>query len=98
MIDGLRKARPELAYDRLRVFKFSKTSFAFSVHPSNRVRYADLKTVGRMLTGKLRNWTQIGGEDLPTHSPAKTTLLPFSLTIRPKAMFRLNPNPLISGA
>jgi len=65
MIDGLRKARPELAYDQLRVFNISKTRVAFSVHPSNPVRYADLKTLGRILTGELKNWKQLGGNDLP---------------------------------
>jgi len=65
MIDGLRKAKPELDYDRLRVFNISKTRVAFSVHPSNPVRYADLKTMGRVLTGELTNWKQLGGNDLP---------------------------------
>jgi phosphate transport system substrate-binding protein len=65
MIDGLRKARPELAYDQLQVFNISKTRVAFSVHPSNPVKYADLKTVGRVLTGELTNWKQLGGNDLP---------------------------------
>jgi phosphate transport system substrate-binding protein len=65
MIDGLRKARPELAYDRLRVFNISKTRIAFSVHSSNPVRHTDLKNVGRILTGELTNWSQLGGKDLP---------------------------------
>jgi ABC-type phosphate transport system substrate-binding protein len=65
MIDGLKKARPDLAYDKLQVFNISKTRVAFSVHPSNPVRHADLKTVGRILTGELTNWSQLGGNDLP---------------------------------
>jgi hypothetical protein len=65
MIDGLRKAKPELDYDRLRVFNISKARVAFSVHPSNPVRYADLKTMGRVLIGELTNWKQLGGNDLP---------------------------------
>jgi len=65
MLDGLRKARPELAYDRLQVFNVSKTRVAFSVHASNPVRHADLKTVGRILTGELTNWSQLGWKDLP---------------------------------
>jgi ABC-type phosphate transport system substrate-binding protein len=65
MIDGLRKARPELDYDRLRVFNISKTRVAFSVHPSNPVKHADMKTVSRILTGELTNWSQLGGTNLP---------------------------------
>jgi ABC-type phosphate transport system substrate-binding protein len=65
MIDGLRNARPDLDYDRLRVFNISKTRVAFSVHRSNLVSYADLKTVGRILTGEMTNWRQLGGSNLP---------------------------------
>jgi phosphate transport system substrate-binding protein len=65
MMDGLRKAKPGLAYDRLRVFNISKTRVAFSVHPSNPVRHADLKTISRILDGEITNWQQLGGRDLP---------------------------------
>jgi phosphate transport system substrate-binding protein len=65
VIDALKKERPELAYDRLKAFNISKTRVAFSVHPSNSLRFADLKTVGRILTGDFTNWNQLGGKDLP---------------------------------
>jgi phosphate transport system substrate-binding protein len=65
MIDGLRKVKPELDYDRLRVFNISKTRVAFSVHPSNPVKYVDMKTMSRILTGELTNWSQLSGNNLP---------------------------------
>jgi len=65
MIDGLRKAKPQLDYSRLQIFNISKTRVAFSVHPSNPVKHADLKTVSRILTGELTNWSQLGGNDQP---------------------------------
>jgi ABC-type phosphate transport system substrate-binding protein len=65
MMDELRKGKPDLDYSRLRVFNISKTRVAFSVHPSNPVKYADLKTVSRILTGELTNWSQLGGNDQP---------------------------------
>jgi phosphate transport system substrate-binding protein len=65
LVGDLRKARPELAYDQLRVFNISTTRVAFSVHPSNPVRSADSNTVRRILTGELTNWSQLGWKDLP---------------------------------
>jgi ABC-type phosphate transport system substrate-binding protein len=63
MLDGLRKARPDLAYDRLRVFSISRTRVVFSVNRSNPLRHADLETIKRMLTGELVNWAQLGGSN-----------------------------------
>jgi ABC-type phosphate transport system substrate-binding protein len=65
MFDGLKKDKPQLDYSRLRVFNITKTRVAFSVHPSNPVKHADLKTVSRILTGELTNWSQLGGNDQP---------------------------------
>jgi ABC-type phosphate transport system substrate-binding protein len=65
MLGGLRKGRPDLAYNRLHIFSISNTRVAFSVNRSNPVRYADLKTIKRILTGELANWVQLGGTNLP---------------------------------
>jgi phosphate transport system substrate-binding protein len=61
----LKRERPELAYDRLRVFNLSRTRVAFSVNRGNPVRYADLKTLEHILTGEMTSWRQVGGSDLP---------------------------------
>ena len=65
LIGDMKKARPDLAYDRLQVFNISKTRVAFSVHPSNPVRSADIAAIGQVLTGEITNWRQLGGNDLP---------------------------------
>ena len=65
MLAGLKKARPGLAYDQLRIFNITKTRVAFSVNRSNPVRFADLKTINQILTGQLTSWKQLGGNDLP---------------------------------
>jgi phosphate transport system substrate-binding protein len=65
MIDGLRKDKPQLDYSRLRIFNITKTRVAFSEHPSNPVKHANLETVSRILTGELTNWNQLGGSDQP---------------------------------
>lgn len=65
LLPELKKQKPNLPYDRLRIFNITKTRVAFSVNPKNALRYADLKTVGRVLKGELTNWKELGGPDLP---------------------------------
>ena len=65
MLLELKKQRPNLPYDRLRVFNVTKTRVAFSVNPKNVVRFADAKTVSRVLKGELTSWKELGGTDLP---------------------------------
>jgi phosphate transport system substrate-binding protein len=65
MLVELKKQRPNLAYDRLRLFNIAKTRVAFSVNANSAVRYADSKTIGRILTGEVMNWRELGGNDLP---------------------------------
>jgi phosphate transport system substrate-binding protein len=61
----LKRQRPELAYDRLRIFNLSRTRVAFSVNRGNSVRYADPKTLQGILTGEITSWREVGGSDLP---------------------------------
>lgn len=65
LLPELKKLSPNLPYERLRVFNIAKTRVAFSVNPKNTVRYADLKTVGRILDGGLTDWKELGGPNLP---------------------------------
>jgi ABC-type phosphate transport system substrate-binding protein len=67
MLLELKKQRPNLPYDRLRVFNVAKTRVAFSVNQKNVVHYADLKALGRVLKGELTSWKELGGADLPIH-------------------------------
>ena len=65
LINDLRKERPDLAYDKLRVFNIATTRAAFSIHPSNPIRFADSNTIRRILTGEVTSWSQLGWQDLP---------------------------------
>jgi phosphate transport system substrate-binding protein len=65
MLAELKKQKPSLPYDRLRVFNMTRTRVAFSVHPSNTVRFVDSMTIGRVLKGEVTNWKALGGADLP---------------------------------
>ena len=65
LINDLRKERPDLAYDKLRVFNIATTRAAFSIHPSNPIRFADSNTMRRVLTGGVTNWSQLGWQELP---------------------------------
>jgi len=65
LVNDLRKERPDLAYDKLRVFNIATTRVAFSVHPSNPIRFADSNTLRSILTGEVTNWSQLGWHDLP---------------------------------
>lgn len=65
LLPELKKQKPNLPYDRLRVFNITRTRVAFSVNSKNALRYADLNSVGRILKGELTSWKELGGADLP---------------------------------
>ena len=64
MLAELKKKRPHLPYDRLRIFKVTKTRVAFSVNLKNAKHYAN-KTIGGILKGEFPSWKELGGADLP---------------------------------
>jgi phosphate transport system substrate-binding protein len=64
-IDALQEVMPGLAYDRLRAHEIFATRVAFALHPTNRVRKASLNQVRRILLGEIKNWSVLGGPDLP---------------------------------
>ena len=64
-VEILRKTDPDLPLQRLKAFEITRTRAALVVHPDNPVRTARLQDVGKILTGEIANWKQLGGPDLP---------------------------------
>jgi phosphate transport system substrate-binding protein len=64
-LEILRRSNPDLPFHRLRTFEIARTRAAFVIHPSNPVRHARLQDIGKILTGEISNWRQLGGPDLP---------------------------------
>jgi ABC-type phosphate transport system substrate-binding protein len=64
-INKLRKVMPGSDYSRLRSFEISSVRVAFVVHPSNPARKATLDQLRKILTGKITNWSALGGRDAP---------------------------------
>ncbi|WP_341580765.1 substrate-binding domain-containing protein [Marinobacter metalliresistant] len=44
---------------------------AVLVHPSNPVSQMSIDTLGRIFSGQIRNWSELGGPDLPIHLYAR---------------------------
>lgn len=63
-VEILRRSNPDLPFQRLHTFEISKSRAAFATHPSNPVRKARLQDIGKILTGEISNWRQLGGPDL----------------------------------
>ncbi|NVN84459.1 MAG: substrate-binding domain-containing protein [Rhodopseudomonas sp.] len=61
----LRKSDPGLPLQRLKAFEIVRTRAALVIHPDNPVRMARLQEIGKILTGEISNWKQLGGPDLP---------------------------------
>lgn len=64
-VEILRRSDPDLPFQRLHTVEISRTRAAFVIHPSNPVRKARLQDIGKILTGEISNWRQLGGPDLP---------------------------------
>jgi ABC-type phosphate transport system substrate-binding protein len=65
VVDELKRARPELPYERLRTVNVTRTRAAFSVHTENPVRHLDRASLLLVLTGKIDNWGALGWRDRP---------------------------------
>jgi phosphate transport system substrate-binding protein len=64
-VEILRKSDPGLPVQSLKAFQIARTRAALVIHPDNPVRTARLQDVAKILTGKISNWKQLGGPDLP---------------------------------
>lgn len=63
-LEMLRQSNPDLPFQRLRTFEIGRTRAAFVIHPSNPARKVRLQDIGKILTGEISNWRQLGGPDL----------------------------------
>jgi phosphate transport system substrate-binding protein len=64
-VEILGRSNPGLPIQRLKAFEIARTRAALVIHPDNPVHTARLQDIGKILTGKISNWKQLGGPDLP---------------------------------
>ena len=64
-VEIMSKSDPGLPFQRLKAFEIARTRAALVVHSGNPVRAARLQDIGKILTGEISNWKQLGGPDLP---------------------------------
>src|SRR5215203_5514729 len=64
-ITSAQKTHPYLPYDRLQAFSITRTRVALAVHTLNPVRTVSLDTLRGVLRGRIVNWSELGGMDLP---------------------------------
>ena len=65
-IEGLKKLRPDAAVrPRFLGHEIKRVPVAIIVHPANPVHRATLGTVKEILLGKITNWSELGGADVP---------------------------------
>jgi len=64
-IDALKTNHPNLPFDQLQVYNVWNTRMAFSVNKDNGVRRLANDKMRDILLGKIKNWREIGGRDLP---------------------------------
>lgn len=61
----LQPANANLPFERLQTFEIARVPAAFVVHPDNPIKMLPLATIGRILTGEIRRWSELGGADIP---------------------------------
>src|SRR5258708_2951224 len=61
---SLRETDPPLPLDQLRSFDVYRSSVAYTVHPSNRLRSIKTEQLRKVLLGTITNWRELGGSDL----------------------------------
>jgi phosphate transport system substrate-binding protein len=61
----LERVVPGLSFDKLRAFEIDRTRVAFAVNRFNPVRRATIDQIADMMLGKIDNWTDLAGPELP---------------------------------
>ena len=58
-------AMDQLASTKFRVHEIARVRVAIVVNPANKVRAATADQVTKILNGEIKNWSELGGDDLP---------------------------------
>jgi len=61
----LQKVMPGLPFEKLRAHEIDRTRVSFAINPSNPVRTASLDQIADIMRGRINNWKELGGGDLP---------------------------------
>lgn len=64
-VAALQKQLPGLAYDKLKAHEILNTRIAVVVNKTNAVRKLSLDQIKKVLTGDIKNWSEIGGDNIP---------------------------------
>jgi len=64
-IEELKSHYPDLPFGQLRDFNISNTRMAFAINQDNPVRELTTDKMRDILLGKISNWRDVGGRDLP---------------------------------
>jgi phosphate transport system substrate-binding protein len=64
-VKQLKLGHPALPFERLQVFKVSQTHMTFAVNRQNPVHAITDSNMRDILLGKISNWRDVGGPDLP---------------------------------
>lgn len=64
-IDALKQTHPDLPFDKLQTFNIWNTRMAFAVNRQNPVRRITDDKMRDVLMGRITNWRELGGPDLP---------------------------------
>jgi phosphate transport system substrate-binding protein len=64
-IPNVQKILPNGEFGALRAFEIGRTRAAFAIHPKNTTKPVSMSQLKDVLTGKISNWKELGGPDLP---------------------------------
>lgn len=64
-IPNVKKILPSGKFDSLKSFEIGRTRAAFAIHPKNTAKPVSMAQLKDILTGKIVNWKDVGGPDMP---------------------------------
>jgi phosphate transport system substrate-binding protein len=64
-VGQLKLNHPDLSFERLQIFNISRTRMAFAINKENPVHEITAEKMRDILLGKILNWSDVGGRDLP---------------------------------